>query len=253
MSTLEDQVRAALREIAEEAQSAPLLQRLEASQRKPEPVIRRQGLLVGAVAAAVVLALVWGVVQAVDRRQSLDPIQQPPKILRLSSDEDGSLSPGRALMAVSLAADGDNDNTPAYVLPSTEGTAVLVPGGFQPEGSWTQHLSADGTRFVRQSWEAFTPRLEIVDLRTGDIENIGQDIGHCPQLSPDNSRIAAQTGDLRRLVIIERRSGKKTRLGSAEFECGYNTVGRGARRDVRTHHHQRIHVVVTGRRKPADV
>ena len=223
MSSVEDQVRAALQEIAEDARSAPLLQRLEATRNEPQKSFTRPRLLVGVVAAAVVVGLVSVGIVRLEQRQDVQPVQQPPKILRLS--EDDTLSPGRALMAVSLAADSENDDTPAYVLTGGDGTAVLLSGGIPPEGSWTQQLSADGTRFVRQSWVHLSPTLEVIDLRTGEVEQLDVEVGYCPQLSPDNAAIASLSADERSLVVIDRRSGKETRLSSVDFECGYNTLG----------------------------
>lgn len=224
MSSVEDQVRAALHEIAEDARPAPLLQNLEAGRRSHQTLVSRPRLLiVGAVAAAVVIALVCGVVLRLDRQQAIEPVQQPPKILRL--DDKATLSPGRTQLAVTLAADSANDNTPAYLLPAGQDAAVLLPGTEQVDGAWTQHLSLDGTSFVRQSWVAAAPHLEIVDLRTGAVDRLDGALAYCPTLSPDGTVVAAMAYKEDTAILIDRASGRQTRLGGEVTGCGYNSFG----------------------------
>jgi len=149
MSTdVEDQVRAALQEIADDARPAPLMRRLEATPIGARSRLLRKRSMVGAVAAVVVALLVAALMWRAEHTHRIDPAEQPPKVITLS--ESGTLSPGRVLLAISLAADSENDNTPSYLLTSKATEAVLLPHTGEVQGHWTQHLSADGTSFVRQ-------------------------------------------------------------------------------------------------------
>ena len=112
---VEAQVRAALHEIADEARPAPLMQRLEEGRGAAQPRLLRQRSVVGAVAAVVVALLVAALVWRAEHARRIDPADRPPKVITLS--ESGTLSPGRVLLAISLAADSEHGDTPAYVLP----------------------------------------------------------------------------------------------------------------------------------------
>ena len=222
MSTVEDQVREALNGLADEARPAPLLQRLEARRDVPARIPRPR-LAVTAVAAAVVVVLVAAVALRAQHTRRIDPAEQPPKVLRLS--ESGTLTPGRALLAVTLAGDSENDNTPAYVLPRGASEAVLLPLTGKVEGQWTQHLSADGSSFVRQSWQRTDASIEIVDLRTGRVDDVAGALGNCATLSPDGRLVAAAhvtTGDV---VLIDRGTGTSVRIADEGPDCGYGSFG----------------------------
>ena len=239
MSTdVETQVRAALNEIADEAQPAPLMQRLEARRTAPTRIPRPRRA-VTAVAAAIVILLVAAMAVRAREDRRLDPAVDPPKVLRLS--DAGTLSPGRALLAVTLAADSENDNTPAYVLPIGATEAVFLPD-VRFSGAWTQHLSADGRAFVRDSWVE-GGGLEIVDLRSGRVDDIDGMVAECPTLSPDGRLIAADVKS--DATLIDRDTGRSMRI-SGDPGCGYNSFGWApdgdrlvVRRDQVSHLHDR--------------
>ncbi|HET9944466.1 MAG TPA: hypothetical protein VFR56_02360 [Actinomycetes bacterium] len=238
MSTVEDQVREALHDLADEARAAPLLQRLETRREAPARIPRSR-LAVAAVAAAVVVLLVAALAIRSQHIRRIDPSVQPPKVLRLS--EAGTLSPGRAMFAVSLAADSENDNTPAYVLPMGATRAVLLPDA-RFSGGWTQHLSADGTSFLRDSWVE-GGGLEIVDLRSGRVDDLDGMVAECPTLSPDGRLIAADVNSF--ATLIDRDTGRSVRI-SGDPGCGYNSFGWApdgdrlvVRRDQVSHLHDR--------------
>lgn len=227
MSTVEDQVREALRGLADEARPAPLLQRLEA-QRDGSTRVPRSRLTLAAVAAAVVGLLVAAVALWAPDAPRLDPAEQPPKLLRLS--EEGTLSPGRALLAVTLAADSDHDDTPAYVLARGATEAVALPISKRVDGAWNHYLSADGTTFVRQSWVA-GGGYEMVDLRTGTIDEVAGTFAYCPTLSPDGRLVAAQSA-AGKAALIDRRTGlassrwqARPALATVVRDCGYSSFG----------------------------
>jgi len=217
---VEDQVRTALHEIADDARPAPLMQRLEAGRGATRPRLLRHRSVVGAVAAVVVALLVAALMSRAEHARRIDPAERLPKVITLS--ESGTLSPGRVLLAISLAADSENDNTPSYLLTSNETEAVLLPQTGEVQGHWTQHLSADGASFVRQGWQTQAD-VEIVDLRAGSVDHAGGARGHCPTLSPDGSLLVAAdyaTGDV---VLIDRVSGTVNQIAAEGPECGYHS------------------------------
>ena len=220
MNTVEDRVRAALDDLVDDAQPAAFLHRLEA-RRAAQPRVARRRLALGAVAAAVVVLLVAAMALRAPQNRPIVPAEQPPKILRLSAD--GTLSPGRTLLAVTLAADSENDNTSAYLLADGTADAVLLPTTDRTSGSWTQHLSADGTSFVRQHWEAGAG-FEIVDLRTGEVDDFGGMLAYCPTLSPDGRLLAAQLHD-GDVGLIDRDTGSALRIADEGTSCGYMSFG----------------------------
>lgn len=229
MTSVEDQVRATLHDMADEARSAPLLQRLERAsvrsrtQRTPVLVAAAASVLAIAIVAA---SLVW--VRA-DRSAIVEPTVDPPKVFRLSDTESGD--PGRGAMLVVLAdanARQDVHDKPAYLL-TAEGSAAVLVEESDTVATWTEHLSQDGTRLVRQidaihgSSHPVEPSLEIVDLRTGAIEALHDVAGACPALSPDNRAVAAYGESDTRIIDVE--SGRLTILdrshsGSDPQHCG---------------------------------
>ena len=219
MSTVEDHVRSALHEIASEARSAPLLQRLEAT--RPSAVVTRR--LVSAVAVVVVVLIVAALAIRSYENRPITPVDQPPKVLTLSGDS--SLRPGRVQLALTLAADSENDNTPAYLLPRGTTEAVLLPVTGSGEGQWMQQLSVDGLSFVRQSWSLDNPSIEIVDLRTGRVDDAGGALARCATLSPDGALLAGKAASGSDVVLIDRESGSAARIGANDAECGYSSFG----------------------------
>jgi hypothetical protein len=198
VSTLEDQVRAAFEELADEARPAPLVQRLEQRSRTGRARLRT-AVAVAASIAALALAAASLILLRVDDRPVLQPTVAPPKVLRLADIE--LADPGPATMLVVLA-DVTSPNRflhekPAYLVPVKGGPAVLLEES-DTISTWTEHLSQDGTSVIRQT-EAIhgstdsveAPGLEIVDLRTGAIDDLHGAEGVCPALSPDNSAVAA--------------------------------------------------------------
>jgi hypothetical protein len=217
MNSVEEQVRSALHDLADEAQSAPLLQRLERETGRTWSA-RPAAVLAGA-AAVLVVALVAASLIAVraDRASIVEPTVDPPKVFRLS-DRSAS-SPGRADLAVTLTPPGELGNEkPAYLKPSNGAEVVVLQPAGDPHGVWTQHLSTDGTRLVRQAYSGADPRIEIVDLRTGDSYDVNGAWGYCPALSPDNATLASYSsrfgGQLR---LHDVRAGTSSVLRTAEL------------------------------------
>jgi len=219
VTDLETQLRSALNDLAEEVRPAPLLARLD---QEHDRSVRRHRLTVAAVAAAVVTVLTAGslVVLRIDRPSIVEPVQRPPKIFRLSDQT--SASPGRVDLAVSLASVREAEDKPAYLHPATGTAAVRLPGSDVVSWSWTQHLSADGTRYVRQENSYSDPLLEIVDLRTGRSDDLGGAKGYCPELSPDNGRVAYYSNGAVRVLDVQSRSSRPLRRVTVgvEFPCG---------------------------------
>ncbi len=104
MTALEDRLRTTLHDMADEAQPAPLLPRLEREAQQPG---RQYRLALAAVAAAVVavVATTSVFVLRLDEPSTFEPVDHPPKVFRLS--DRSSDSPGRADLAVTLAPPGE--------------------------------------------------------------------------------------------------------------------------------------------------
>jgi hypothetical protein len=225
MTSVEDQVRAALHDMADEARSAPLLQRLE-SRPQVQPSHLR---MVVVAAAAVVVAIVAATSYVLLRPEPsiIEPVKRPPKVFRLS--DTSSSSPGRALMAVTLArtkaeVPGGEREDPIYLLPASGGPAVHIPVSAGVSHSWSKELSTDGSRLIRRIDRDGEPRLEVVELETGRIDVIDGQNGECPQLSPDNRTVALYGQPDARIIDV--RSGASETLypvntdSREEFPCG---------------------------------
>jgi hypothetical protein len=223
MSTdVEDQVRSALHEIARDARPAPLMQRLEASHAPPTPRLLRQQRVLGAVASVVAVLLVTVLAWQAEHRRRIEPVQQPPRVIRLS--DAGSLSPGRALLAMSLAGDTQHDDTPAYVLSRGATKAVLLPVTGRLGAALVQTLSGDGSAWARMDWQGWpTPRMEIVDLITGKVDDLEGLTVNCPVLSPDGRVFAALDGE--GVFLVDRGTQTPVRIGPSAHQCGYSSLG----------------------------
>lgn len=223
MTTLEDQVRAALRDMSGEVLPAPLLERLDQSS---QHAVRRHRLALATVAAAVVTAVAAGsvLVQRIDPPSIVEPVQRPPKVFRLSDVT--TTSPGRAVMAVTLASmkspDSDEHGDPLYLLPPSGDGAVHLPNSERVPYSWSRELSSDGTRIIRQNNSYTEPFMELVTLKTGRVDPLGGVMGYCPQLSPDNATVAAHgRPDLRLIDVGSGRAQALYRVPlTPEFPCG---------------------------------
>jgi hypothetical protein len=201
--SIETRVREALAATADEVGVVSLLDRLDAgragtSGRMP---VRRWSLTLTA-AAAVVLALAAGAVLAARMRgpSVLQPVDRPPKLLRVSGTE--SLRPGTADLAVVVASTG-GEGPRAYLWPRGKQFAVALPEstGLPWGAAWTQQMSLDGSTVVRQKW--YDNRLEVVDLRTGQIDEVGGLAGYCPAIAPDNGTVALIEPQGRAAVLVD--------------------------------------------------
>lgn len=209
-SPMEELLRRELRAMADEVPPVDFLQRLDrAPTRRPQR--RTVALVAAAVVAALAALLAVGSVLLLrsDRPSIIEPVERPPKIFRLSGD--ASLAPGRAQIAV-LTSRGA-----AYVHSVGGGPAVrLAPTGWVP-GAYTQSLAMDGTRVIRQSYD---PRLEIVNLSSGQTNRLGGFRGYCPRLSPDNRTVLVIHRKTLRLTFLDARSGERLPGGRAPFGDG---------------------------------
>ena len=191
MTAIEEQVRTALADMAGEALPAPLLERLDQSSNVVN-LRRRRWIAAVTVAAAAATVAAGGVLIARwDRDPEILPTERPPTVFRLS--ETSSSSPGRARLAVTLARPSPVDihEDPLYVVPASKDAAIHLPQSERIQYPWSQHLSADGTRLIRMAFDHDDPKLEIVNLVTGDLDDLGGRVGYCPALSPDNRTVAA--------------------------------------------------------------
>ena len=216
MSDIETQLRSALRQLADETRPAPLLERLDQQQHRS---IRRYRMTLAAVAAAAIAAVAAGslVVLRMDQPRIVEPVVRPPKVFGLTDVT--SSSPGQADVAVSLSiVEGHNS---AYLLPAGSNETVQVPGSELVPSAYTESISADGTRLVRQNDRFAHPFIEIVDLRTGRRDDLGVVRGFCPELSPDNRTVAMFSDGGVDLINVRTRARQKLRpVGSEPRTCG---------------------------------
>jgi hypothetical protein len=209
MTDMETRARELFAEVAVEMPSAPLLARLD---RRGSALRWRRRLLAAGTVATVAAAAVGAalVVTHFDGPPQVpQPADRPPKVLRLSgltSDQ-----PGRARMLVTFTipagAIPGGTKEPTFVVPADAAAAVKLPlDTFMPD-AFSQALSADGTRLVRQrARKVLHPRLAIQDLRSGRWNRLGNAFGTLPELSPDNRTLAVFADGGVRLLDV--RSGR---------------------------------------------
>lgn len=231
MNTSEDRLRAALRDLADVVEPVPLLERLDASL-GPRPWTQRsQRRLAGAaVAALTAAATVVGVVvvRQLDRPGIAEPALTPPKVIRMS--ENATNRPGAVGVALHLTLDTDASGESGDATPylwAGRGEARRLPTSAEVPAASVQHLSADGTRFVRQNNRAGDPKLELIDLETGRASDLGGLLGYCPALSPDNTTLVMYSF-ANQLQLVDTRGGAANTTISSITEkgdCGHNSFG----------------------------
>lgn len=234
MSMLEDQLRETLAEMSGEVRPVPMLTRLDHSQARWRRRSRSYGAI--AVAAAVVLILVAGSLLLLrpNSPNIVPPVHQPPKVLRLSSAE--SVAPGRTALLLVVA---DNTSIPPsahFTAPHLQPAYALPIGGHRAlrlkesdvDPTWTDQLSLDGTRVVRELTNrditGYDPKwpLEIVNLQTGNIDDVRGAQATCPMLSPDNRTLAGYSEN--DVVLIDVSTGAHLEAGlrlddSSDLAC----------------------------------
>lgn len=220
MSTFEDRLQVALRDLADDVGTEPAL-RWVAPATRTRPGARA-ALSVAAVAVALLMATVAAVVLRQDRSGSLEPVQQPPRVVRLSELQ--TARPGHVVLAVTLATSKHEAGTPTYLLQDGASTAVALTPSTAVPSTWSQSLSPDGTQFVRQSDQAHEPGIELLDLRTGRTDDLGGATGACPSVSPDSATLALLTSQELRLLDLRTRSSSAP-LRGLDPDSGENCSG----------------------------
>jgi hypothetical protein len=232
MTALEDDVRLALHDMAQQSRATPLL----------GPVLRRHGVvqrrrrLAGALAAAVALAAVAAGATAVQEqgRSERLPAQQPPKVFRTSLDATGQ--PGRARLVLTLAGRTHLQAAPAYVLPVTSDHVVRLRPRRLVEEVGLQRVSRDG-RYLLQlgaTGASGAPGLAVIDLRSGRERLVPNLTGAFAELSPDDATVAVRDDQLLAVVDVAtghtrvvRRLSRRQELGVvAGAQLGWSPDGR---------------------------
>ena len=209
MSTFEDRLGVALRDLSDDVAPVPLLARLQPDQPdQPEPrPARRLTVVAAAAMAAVVIgvaALVWA---RLDGPPVVDPAQHPPKVFHVSGLT--SEAPGRAAMAVTFSGlpQATSSGRPiedgfAYLLPVTGDRVVALPGTSETDLTGTQLLAAGGRVVVRQNLASVGPTTRIVDLVTGRTRSVAEEGTVNAALSPDGASLAVYTDRDVRVVDV---------------------------------------------------
>jgi hypothetical protein len=210
---IEDRLRLELREMADEIQpSAPPL----GLEHSAAVAARRHAVLAAVAAVAAVVVAVGAVAWLRGQRAGyIEPVDRPPKTFHLA--ETSSLAPGRSLLAVLPAASTEAERT-WHLQPAAGGPPVALATTAWVEVAYSQQLSWDGTRVIRQHDSGADPRLEIVNLDTGAVNELGGRRGLCPQLSPDNRTVAVYDFT-KGLVLLDSRSGRMLPRGLIDAEA----------------------------------
>jgi hypothetical protein len=219
MSLIENQLRDAMAHRADQVRPVPMLERLDATRTSAarRRGNRRPAVLV--VAAAVVLALVGAalVVARWDRPAVVAPVDRPPHQLHFSGGE--TTTPGRVDLAVVLhTRNGEGSRAWLWSAHSGSDQAVVLAEtpGLPWGAAWTQQLSVDGTHLVRQHW--YDNGMELIDLRTGVVDNLGGRQGYCPALAADDATVAFVRPRGRDAVLLDTRTGRMTVIGSTAHD-----------------------------------
>ncbi len=240
MTPLEQDLRAALRDMAQQSRATPLLGPVL---RRHEVVLRRRRLTV-ALAAAVALVLVAAGVTALQGRGGPEnlPMKRPPKVLRTSLE--ATAQPGRSRLALTLAApavscvplecDPDTmaEGSPTYVLPLSADRAVRLRPR-QTVKVMLQRLSSDG-RFLLQLGSGVAAGIAVIDLRNGHERLLPNLTWTFAELSPDDATVAVRdnqmltvvdvaTGHTRAVRRLSRRQGPGAVAGA---QLGWSPDGR---------------------------
>lgn len=206
MTALENRVRVTLREMSAEAQPVDFLLRLDGA---PARTGRNGHLrLLAAAAVVAVIAVVVAatlVVTRPERSGLVEPVERPPQVFRLSGET--AIAPGRAQLVVYSAQLSEGQGT-AHVQSSTAGRSTTLATTEWVPAVYSQQLSQDGTRVIRQYNFSGDPRLEIVNLATGSTNRLGGYLGYCPRLSPDNRTVAVFGYDAKGMVFLDARTGR---------------------------------------------
>ncbi len=217
MSDVEERTRTAMTVLADQVVPVDMLPRLDraAALRPRARQVRRWVPAAAAVVVVVVVLLGSRGLLHVPRPDVIEPVVQPPKVVRLA--DGASASPGRALMEVTLAP-SPGHGAETFVLVAARDEAIRVPMSAHVPLSYSRHLSQDGTRLMLQHDSASTPRLEVLDLRTGVRRDLGGKVGFCPRLSPDNRTVVAWEPNAEddTLMLLDVATGELRRLGQAE-------------------------------------
>ena len=188
MSAVEERTRRAMHDLADTAVRTDILFRLDqAAERRPHPAVPRRAVVLAVASVVAVIALAAVVLLGPPAPGAVDPVVHPPKVIRLS--EGATAAPGQALLEFTLAPTSSSE-AETFVLVEGRSAATMVPGSARVPYSYTRHLSQDGSRLMLQFDDLASPRLEIVNLRTGARDRLGQQHGYCPRLSPDHRTIA---------------------------------------------------------------
>jgi hypothetical protein len=197
MTTYEDRLQVALRDLADEVGTEP------AFHWAPPARAHRNPRTVLAVVAVVVVALMVAasaVALRQDRSGVVEPVQQPPKVFRLTGTT--STAPGRAAMAVTLT-DVRGEGAPAYLVARTGGAVSTLPPSPQLYPVESQRLAAGGRVLVRKNQDSVGPAYVLVDLESGRVQPVDDADALFLALSPDGRTAAEYTSTdvrLRRLT-----------------------------------------------------
>lgn len=226
MNGVEERTRAAMTVLADQAVPVDVLARLDRA-----AVVRRRAQLprrwaLAAAAVVVVVGVLLGLRGLLHwpSPDVIGPVVRPPKVVRLA--DAASASPGKALMEVTLAPTRAGE-AGTFVLVAGHDEAIRVPMSDAVPVSYTRHLSHDGTRLMLQNDSGASPRLELLDLRTGARQDVGGKVGYCPRLSPDNRTVAVwePSPESDPLVLVDVATGERRVAGPAQHPPAASSNG----------------------------
>ena len=232
MNTYEDRLQVALRDLADDVGAEPALRWAG-----PPAPARRRARVALAVAAVVVLAMVMTasvVALRQDRSRIVEPVEQPPHVVRLAGTS--SAVPGPVVLAVTLSG---GTGGAADVLHQGAQTVFLLGAGTnravrltEPTGEhyFRQQLAADGDHLLLQidpyiaaQDSTANGRFVVLDLRSGDPAGVGEVRGLCPELAPDASAVAFHQNDA--VFLLDPSTGAQTPLVTQGQPTADNEAG----------------------------
>jgi hypothetical protein len=200
-----------MHDLADQARSADILTRLDRVDVRPARVVARHWAVAFAV-VIVVTALALGavVLMRTDEPSIVEPVDRPPKVIRLA--DSATAAPGPVHLAVTLAPEDVNGVHEIYVVGPSGGRATLVPASKRVPRQEVRQLTSDGTRLMLQFGDAANPRLEVVNLRNGARDDLGGTLGYCPHLSPDHHTVVMWRPSDGRLQLLDTRTRELRRV-----------------------------------------
>jgi hypothetical protein len=217
MTTFEDRLQVALRDLADDVGTEPALR--FAPRARSQQGSRRVLAVSAVVVAAMVIALSVVALRQ-DRPGVVEPVQRPPKVFRLTGTT--STAPGRAVMAVTLT-DVSGEGAPAYLVGAGDAVVSKLPPSVHLFPVESQRLAAGGRVLVRKNQDVVGPPYVLVHLESGRVDRVDDTDALFLTLSPDGRTVAEYTATDVRLRHLA--AGGRRVLRRLAIPAGTSVIG----------------------------